>query len=159
MCRDRTVDGNKQHAYGTIYARYKQLIREDCKGAFSGEVLQLLQNEWKRFTPDWKRQQQRQQQPSLLVEIPAKVEKLESLLAMDTQQKKATKPKNASIEKIVSAQNEERSVMNMWRAAKDELKQLRAALKVEKDEEKKSGLSIRIAEVKKRKEELGAKIM
>ena len=159
LCRDRTVDGNKQHAHGTIKERYYKLFRGNYKGAFSGEVLQLLQNEWKRFTPDWKRQQQRQQQPSLLVEIPAKVEKLESLLAMDTQQKKATKPKNASIEKIVSAQNEERSVMNMWRAAKDELKQLRAALKVEKDEEKKSGLSIRIAEVKKRKEELGAKIM
>ena len=48
--------------------------------------------------------------------------------------------------------------MNKWKAAKNELQQLRAALKVEKDEEKKSGLSIRIAEVKKRKEELGAKM-
>ena len=75
------------------------------------------------------------------------------------QQKNATKSKNASIEKIVSAQNEELSDMNKWKAAKNELQQLRAALKVEKDEEKKSGLSIRIAEVKKRKEELGAKIM
>lgn len=204
LCRDRAADGDKQHTYIAIYERYMKLIGEEYNGAFSGEVLKLLQIEWQstrhtlvKPTPDQSVKQcarcnvskrkmgnfrgeelrkdegicisceikeemnksnELQQQLQQQQQQQAKVEKLESLLAMDTQQKKATKSKNASIEKIVSAQNEERSVMNMWKAAKDELKQLRTALKVEEDEEKKAELSVRIDEVKERKEELMTKL-